>query len=101
MQRVPYVTNPEDGRLHACDSLTDSALQNGLLEVNLKTRTLEPAPAFAEGTINIVGPVRGGTWGIPYFKKSFQDAATKVIDKVTTSAPAKNPAQKGKKRQHA
>jgi uncharacterized NAD(P)/FAD-binding protein YdhS len=101
MQRMPYVTTPEDGKLHACDPLTDSALQNGLLEVNLKTKTIEPAPAFAEGTINLVGPVRGGTWGIPYFKKSFQKAATKVVSKITASVPATNRAQKDKKRQHA
>lgn len=85
MQTMPYVIDLEDEKPYALDPLTDRVLHSGLLEIDREKRTVAPAATYADGTLDIVGPGRGGTWGIPYFRKSFVDAAENAVEKIICS----------------
>jgi hypothetical protein len=86
MLRTPYFIDQKTGQAHSPDPVTESALQNGLIAPDTVHKILNPSGPYADGTVGIVGPAHGGTWGIPYTRDAFEEAAKAALKKALSQA---------------
>jgi uncharacterized NAD(P)/FAD-binding protein YdhS len=87
--RTPYCVDPVTGEPHAPDPVAETALRSGLLAADTETKTLIPAGIYSNGAVEIVGPARGGEWGIPSTKEAMSVAAERSLTEAFHKAQAR------------